>query len=68
MEKHKVHSGDKMLGRKRFLMLLLAGGVTLAIISLSLQFCECKNLSYTSCLVVEPNPVSQRPPPRGACS
>lgn len=34
-----------MLGRNRFLLLLLAGGVTLAIISLSLQFRECANVS-----------------------
>lgn len=30
-----------MLGRNRFLVLLVGGGVTLAVISLSLQFCEC---------------------------
>lgn len=43
MEKYGVRSPDKMLGRNRFLVLLVGGGVTLAIISLSLQFCECTN-------------------------
>lgn len=39
---------DKMLARNRFLLLLVVGGVTLAIISLSLQFCE-----YTICAHVQ---------------
>lgn len=57
MEKDAVQVLDKMLGRnRRFFLLLLAGGVTLAIISLSLQFRECANVSSVS-------PLSRKPPP-----
>ncbi|TNN01295.1 hypothetical protein fugu_010677 [Takifugu bimaculatus] len=38
MEKDAVQRLDEMLGRNRFLLLLLVGGVTLAFVSLSLQF------------------------------
>lgn len=37
-----------MLGRNRFLLLLLAGGATLAVVSLSLQFRESANVSSMS--------------------
>lgn len=57
MEKHGVRSRDSMLGRKRFLILLVVGGVTLAIITLRFQFCECTNIPCISCLVVEQNTI-----------
>lgn len=58
MEKDTAQLHDKMLGRNRFLLLLLAGGVTLAIVSLSLQFCECTNVSSISCVAIEEKTVS----------
>lgn len=62
MEKSWVHSRDKMLGRNRFLVLLAVGGVTLAIISLSLQFCECTHISCSSySVVVEQKPACMSP-------
>lgn len=56
LEKDAVQRPDEMLGRNRFLLLLLAGGVTLAFVSLSLQFRECANVS--SMLKGKPSPTA----------
>lgn len=53
-------SHDKMLARNRFLLLVVVGGAALAVISLSLQFCEFLVLNSTASHFTSPSGASAR--------